>query len=64
MMIYNVKTIENCWIPMPDGKKLAAIIWMPVNASDKPVPGILVPYSCISIIKNKKIMQPFSEDFQ
>jgi len=24
----------------------------------------LVPYSCISIIKNKKIMQPFSEDFQ
>ena len=46
MMIYNVKTIENCWIPMPDGKKLAAIIWMPVNASDKPVPGILeyIPY--------------------
>lgn len=46
MMIYRVKTIENCWIPMPDGKKLAARIWMPVNAADKPVPGILeyIPY--------------------
>ncbi len=43
---YPVKEIENTWIPMPDGKKMAARLWMPKNAEDKPVPAILeyIPY--------------------
>lgn len=64
MMIYNVKTIENCWIPMPDGKKLAAIIWMPVNASDKPVPGILEISHTVKAILLRFVIQGFTPGLQ
>ena len=42
----NVREIENTWIPMPDGTKLAARIWLPEDAEDDPVPAILeyLPY--------------------
>jgi putative CocE/NonD family hydrolase len=41
-----VRSIENIWIPMPDGARLAARIWLPVDADDSPVPAILeyIPY--------------------
>jgi putative CocE/NonD family hydrolase len=41
-----VHVIENCWIPMSDGCRLAARIWLPVNADTIPVPAILeyIPY--------------------
>ncbi|WP_205677303.1 CocE/NonD family hydrolase [Aquibacillus halophilus] len=41
-----VKKMEHVWIPMSDGAKLAATIWLPVDAGDKPVPAILeyIPY--------------------
>ncbi len=41
-----VKEIENCWIPMSDGTRLAARIWLPEDADQKPVPAILeyLPY--------------------
>ncbi len=41
-----VKIIENIWIPMSDGAKLAARLWLPEDAEDKPVPGLLeyIPY--------------------
>ncbi|GGH18229.1 hypothetical protein SAMN05444007_10146 [Cribrihabitans marinus] len=41
-----VREIENTWIPMPDGTRLAARIWLPVDAEDDPVPAILeyLPY--------------------
>jgi predicted acyl esterase len=37
---------ENIWIPMPDGTRLAARIWMPEQATTTPVPAILefIPY--------------------
>jgi putative CocE/NonD family hydrolase len=37
---------ENVWIPMPDGVRLAAEIWLSVTSDDRPVPGILeyIPY--------------------
>ncbi|MDV7144837.1 CocE/NonD family hydrolase [Tropicimonas sp. TH_r6] len=40
------REIENCWIPMPDGTKLAARIWLPEDAEADPVPAILeyLPY--------------------
>ena len=41
-----VRHIENLWIPMPDGIKLAARGWIPESAEDTPVPAIVefIPY--------------------
>jgi uncharacterized protein len=41
-----VREIENTWIPMPDGTRLAARIWLPEDAEQDPVPVILeyLPY--------------------
>ncbi len=41
-----VREIVNTWIPMPDGTKLAARIWLPEDADADPVPAILeyLPY--------------------
>jgi putative CocE/NonD family hydrolase len=41
-----VREIENEWITMPDGCRLAARIWLPEDAGDDPVPAILeyLPY--------------------
>ena len=38
--------IENEWISLPDGTRLAARIWMPRDATGKPVPAVLeyLPY--------------------
>ncbi|MEM7173397.1 MAG: CocE/NonD family hydrolase, partial [Pseudomonadota bacterium] len=43
---HKVIEIEHCWIPMPDGTRLSARIWMPENAETSPVPAILeyIPY--------------------
>lgn len=37
---------EQVWIPMSDGTKLAATIWLPEDANENPVPAILeyIPY--------------------
>lgn len=41
-----VREIENLWIPLPDGTRLAARIWLPDDAESDPVPAILeyLPY--------------------
>ncbi|MGJ9382079.1 CocE/NonD family hydrolase [Salipaludibacillus sp. CF4.18] len=41
-----INKIENVWIPMSDGAKLAATIWLPKDAEENPVPIILeyLPY--------------------
>ncbi len=36
-----VREIENTWIVMPDGVKLAARIWLPQGAEKRPAPAIL-----------------------
>ncbi|MGD8325143.1 MAG: CocE/NonD family hydrolase [Gammaproteobacteria bacterium] len=43
---HRVRSIENVWIPMPDGVRLAARIWLPEDADSNPVPAILeyIPY--------------------
>ncbi len=43
---HKIKEIENVWIPMPDGVKLAARMWLPVDADRHPVPAVLeyLPY--------------------
>ena len=41
-----IREIEHCWIPLSDGTRLAAKIWLPIDAEDEPVPAILeyLPY--------------------
>ncbi len=41
-----ITSFETIWIPMPDGAKLAARLWLPEIAKTKPVPAILeyIPY--------------------
>src|SRR6185295_3937763 len=41
-----IREIENLWIPMPDGARLAARVWLPVDAEEHPVPAIMefIPY--------------------
>jgi putative CocE/NonD family hydrolase len=41
-----VRHIELAWIPMADGRRLAARLWLPVDAEQHPVPAILeyIPY--------------------
>jgi uncharacterized protein len=41
-----VREIENCWIPMRDGCRLAARIWLPEDAEASPVPAVFeyIPY--------------------
>ena len=43
---HKVREIEHMWIPMSDGVRLAARMWLPENAETQPVPGILeyIPY--------------------
>jgi len=38
---HTTKVLENVWIPMSDGTRLAARIWMPEDADTNPVPAIL-----------------------
>ncbi len=44
--LVQVREIENVWIPMSDGCRIAARIWMPITAKAEPVPAILeyIPY--------------------
>jgi len=41
-----IREIRNVWIPMSDGTRLAARIWLPEDAESDPVPGVLeyIPY--------------------
>jgi putative CocE/NonD family hydrolase len=43
---YKIREIENTWIPLSDGTRLAARIWLPKDAEGNPVPAILeyLPY--------------------
>lgn len=43
---HKIRQIEHIWIPMPDGVRLAARIWLPEDAEISPVPVILeyIPY--------------------
>ena len=42
----DVEVIEQVWIPMPDGCRLSARIWLPRDAAARPVPAVLeyIPY--------------------
>jgi predicted acyl esterase len=42
----SVTRLDHVWIPLADGTRLAARIWMPEDAASTPVPGLLeaIPY--------------------
>ena len=42
----DVREVESCWIPLADGVRLSARLWLPVVASNAPAPAILeyIPY--------------------
>ena len=41
-----VRELEHLWVPLPDGCRLAARIWLPEDAEQRPVPAVLeyLPY--------------------
>ena len=41
-----IREVENFWITLPDGTRLAARMWLPVDAEADPVPAVLeyIPY--------------------
>ncbi|GIG66203.1 CocE/NonD family hydrolase [Phytomonospora endophytica] len=43
---HETRVIENVFVPMRDGARLAARIWLPVDAEKRPVPAVLeyIPY--------------------
>jgi len=45
-MLERIREIENVFIPMPDGVRLAARLFLPLDAESRPVPAILeyIPY--------------------
>ena len=42
----SVRRIDHVWIPLSDGTRLGARIWLPEDAANDPVPAILeyIPY--------------------
>jgi hypothetical protein len=42
----SVRELDNVWIPLADGTRLAARIWLPEDAEERPVPALLeyIPY--------------------
>jgi uncharacterized protein len=43
---HEIREIENAFIPLRDGQQVAARIWLPVDAEQRPVPAVLeyIPY--------------------
>jgi uncharacterized protein len=41
-----VRVLENVWVPLPDGTRLAAKIWLPDDAETQPAPAVFefIPY--------------------
>jgi len=60
------REIENEWITMSDGCKLAAKIWLPESADEKPVPAVLeyIPYRKrdFKAIRDSKIHRYFAQN--
>jgi putative CocE/NonD family hydrolase len=58
-----IKTLENVWIPLQDGQRLAMRVWMPQNAEHDPVPVVLeyLPYRKRDLTRGRD--QPWGDAF-
>ncbi len=57
-----VRTVENVWIPMRDGARLAGRLWLPDDAAADPVPAILeyIPYRKRDFTRHRdSVMHPY-----
>jgi putative CocE/NonD family hydrolase len=57
-----VREVENVWIPMRDGARLAGKLWLPEDADAEPVPAILeyIPYRKRDFTRHRdSIMHPY-----
>jgi len=57
-----VRHVENVWIPLPDGDRLAARLWLPEDAEDVPVPALIeyIPYRKRDITRDRdEINHPY-----
>ncbi|KPP98892.1 CocE/NonD family hydrolase [Marinobacter sp. HL-58] len=57
-----VRCIENIWIPMADGASLAARLWLPEDAEQRPVPALIeyIPYRKRDLTRARdEINQPY-----
>jgi predicted acyl esterase len=45
-VLESISVIDPPWIPLSDGSRLCARVWLPESAADRPVPAILecLPY--------------------
>ncbi|MDU8945765.1 CocE/NonD family hydrolase [Ovoidimarina sediminis] len=50
---HTVSVTEHLWIPMPDGTRLAARLWLPDSAEDMPCPALLeyIPYRKADMVR-------------
>jgi hypothetical protein len=59
---HRVRTLENLWIPLPDGMRLAARAWIPEDAERRPVPAVLeyIPYRKEDVTRQRdEAVHPF-----
>jgi putative CocE/NonD family hydrolase len=57
-----IRVTENLWIPMPEGHRLAAKVWLPVDAEAHPVPAVVeyIPYRKRDVMAARDaLMHPF-----
>ena len=58
----DIEVYENIWIPLADGSRLAARLWLPKDAESKPVPAIFeyIPYRKRDLTRSRDaIMHPW-----
>lgn len=58
----DIEVFENIWIPLADGSRLAARLWLPKDAESKPVPAIFeyIPYRKRDLTRSRDaIMHPW-----
>ena len=58
---HSVRVIENIFIPMTDGQRLAAKVWMPEDAERTPVPVIMeyIPYRKRDSARRDELTHPY-----
>jgi uncharacterized protein len=58
-----IRTLENVWIPLSDGQRLAMRLWLPLSADQTPVPVILeyLPYRKRDVMRHRD--QAWGESF-
>ena len=57
-----VRCLETVWIPMSDGSRLAARVWLPEDAARRPVPAVLeyIPYRRRDFTRTRdSLMHPY-----